>query len=53
MIAYQLRKQQRDYQELGEDYFARLNAEGLKRHLLRRLAKLGYKATLEPADSPA
>jgi len=52
-IACGLLRQQRDYRELGGDYFDRLNAEEPKRHLLRRLARLGYRATLEPADSVA
>ena len=52
VIAHCLQRQQADYREHGGDYFDRLNAEGLKRHLLRRLARLGYKATLEPADPP-
>ena len=48
MILYCMRKEDRNYHELGADYFDRLNAEGLKRYLLKRLARLGYKATLEP-----
>ena len=48
MILYCMRKEDRNYHELGADYFYRLNAEGLKRYLLKRLARLGYKATLEP-----
>ena len=52
VIAYGLLRQQCDYRELGGDSFDRLHAEGLKRHLLRRLTRLGYKATLEPLESP-
>jgi len=36
------------YQDLGAGYFDRLNAEGLKRYLVKRLESLGQKVTLEP-----
>ena len=34
------------YQELGEDYFDRRNAEQTAQQLLRRLGKLGYEVTI-------
>lgn len=46
MIPYSMLKEGRNYYELGADYFDRLNAEGLKRYLVKRIARLGYQATL-------
>lgn len=48
VVAYCMAKEGRDYYELGADYFDQLNADGLKRYLVKRLARIGYKATLEP-----
>jgi transposase len=53
VIAYCLQKKQCDYHELGSDYFDRLNAEGLKRYLVRRLEALGHKVTIEAAGDAA
>lgn len=36
------------YQDLGPDYFDRLNPEGLRRRLTKRLEGLGFKVTLVP-----
>jgi hypothetical protein len=36
------------YQDLGPDYFDRLNPEGLRRRLTKRLEGLGFKVTVEP-----
>ena len=47
VIVYSLQKNQCDYCDLGADYFDRLNADGLKRYLVRRLEALGHKVTLE------
>lgn len=52
-IAYYLQKQQCDYRDLGSDYFDRLNADGLKRYLVRRLEALGHKVTIEAAGDAA
>jgi imidazolonepropionase-like amidohydrolase len=35
------------------DYFDRINAEGLKRYLVKRLESLGQKVTLEPRETAA
>lgn len=53
LVAYCMLKQKRDYNELGADYFDRLNTDGLKRYLVRRLARLGYQATLQPLNRTA
>src|SRR5262252_2530939 len=41
------------YPDLGADYFDRINGEGLKRYLVKRLESLGQKVTLQPSDSAA
>ena len=48
LIGYHLLRNRCEYRELGGDYFDRLNAEGLKRHLVKRLEGLGLAVTLEP-----
>jgi transposase len=53
VIGYYLLRKQCFYQDLGADYFDRLNAEGLKRYLVKRLESLGQKVTLEPRESVA
>jgi len=52
-IAYYLQKKRCDYRDLGSDYFDRLNADGLKRYLVRRLEALGHKVTIEKAGNAA
>jgi transposase len=49
LIAYHLLKADRPYQDLGADYFDRINAEGLKRYLVKRLQRLGHQVLLTPA----
>ena len=39
------------YQELGADYFERLEPERLKRNLVCRLERLGYQVHLEPRQT--
>jgi transposase len=53
VIGYHLLRKQCLYQDLGADYFDRINAEGLKRYLVKRLESLGQKVTLEPRASAA
>jgi transposase len=50
VIAYYLQKKQCDYYDLGSNYFDQLNADGLKRYLVRRLEGLGHKVTLEAVN---
>jgi transposase len=47
-IAYYILRDQTRYQDLGPDYFDRLNPEGLRRRLTKRLEGLGFKVTVEP-----
>jgi len=41
------------YSDLGADYFDRLNPEGLRRRLTKRLEGLGFKVILEPSAQVA
>ena len=50
---YHLQKNGCDYQDLGRDYFDRLDAAGLKRYLVRRLEGLGHRVILRPQDALA
>lgn len=49
MIFYHMRKRGVAYQELGGDFFDRLEPERIKRYHVKRLEALGYKVALEPA----
>jgi len=48
VIAYYILRDKVCYRDLGPDYFDRLNPEGLRRRLTKRLEGLGFKVTLEP-----
>jgi transposase len=48
VIAYYILRDQTCYTDLGPDYFDRLNPEGLRRRLTKRLEGLGFKVTVEP-----
>lgn len=39
------------YQDLGEDYFAKLDPLRLRRHLVKRLESLGYQVNLSPKEA--
>jgi transposase len=53
VTGYYLLRKQCSYQDLGADYFDRINAEGLKRYLVKRLESLGQKVTLEARGGAA
>jgi transposase len=53
VIAYHLLKNQVPYDELGPDYFDKLNVTQIKRHHIRRLEGLGFKVVIEPAKKAA
>jgi len=53
VMAYHILKRKQNYQELGADYFDRLNADAIRRSLVRRLEKLGHRVTLEPIPQSA
>jgi transposase len=49
VIAFHLLKRHTDYQELGPDYFDRINQSRITRSLVRRLERLGHTVVLQPA----
>jgi transposase len=53
VIAYYILRDGTCYSDLGADYFDRLNPEGLRRRLTKRLERLGFKVTLEPSAQVA
>jgi transposase len=52
MVSHLLKTHQ-SYRELGADYLDRLNADYLKRSLLKRLQRLGVQLTVHSVDHPA
>src|SRR5258708_13259975 len=48
IIGYYLQKSQRNYEDLGGDYFDRIDSDGLKRYFISGLGKLVPKSTLVP-----
>jgi transposase len=49
-VCYELLKMGQPYQDLGRDYFEKLNEDRVKRQLIHRLEKLGYAVTIEKKD---
>jgi transposase len=49
MTIYSMLKHQTAYQDLGTDYFDKINTEGLKRFCIRKLEAMGHHVVLEPA----
>ena len=50
-ICWELLKHGQCYQDLGRDYFDRADDNRVKRHLVKRLEKLGYTVTLDKKDA--
>lgn len=50
VIAFHLLKQKADYQDLGPDYFDRINQRKITHALVRRLQRLGHNVILQPAQ---
>jgi transposase len=48
VVIYHILKHNVEYQDLGPDYFARLEPERLRRYLVKRLQGLGFDVTLSP-----
>ncbi len=48
VIADYLPKRKEAYRELGPDHFDNMNADRVRRSLVRRLERLGNRVTLEP-----
>lgn len=53
VMVYHILKHKVPYNELGADYFNRLNVLYIKHHFTKRLEALGYKVTLEPLEAAA
>ena len=49
-VIYHMLRDHKEYQDLGPDYFNRLEPERLRRYLVKRLQGLGYDVTLSPKD---
>jgi transposase len=52
VIVFHVLKEEKDYQELGGNYFDQVDHQAVQKRLVHRLEKLGYDVTLTPA-SPA
>jgi transposase len=53
IIGYHMLKTGQGYHELGGDYLERINKDQLQRYYMKRLQRLGLKATLEPVCEAA
>ncbi|HEY6332885.1 MAG TPA: IS110 family transposase [Blastocatellia bacterium] len=53
VIAYHLLKRKEQYRELGPNHFDNINADRVRRSLVRRLERLGHQVTLQPLTHPA
>jgi hypothetical protein len=51
VIAYHLLKKQKNYRDLGGDYFERQNVELQRSRLINKLEALGLKVTVEVKES--
>jgi transposase len=49
VIAYHILSRNTEYRDLGNGYFDQINPERCKRQPLKRLERLGYRVTLQPA----
>jgi len=52
VVIYHILSDDKDYEELGGNYFDEWDRQAVQKRLVRRLEKLGYEVKLEPA-SPA
>jgi hypothetical protein len=52
VMLYHMLKTHQPYRALGADYLDRLNADYLKRSLLKRLERLGLQVTVQSIDRP-
>jgi len=50
-VCWELLTHKQCYQDMGHDYFDRMNQDRAKRHLVGRLEKLGYTVRLEKKDA--
>ncbi len=52
-MVYHMLKTNQSYHELGADCLDNLNADSLKRSLLKRLERLGVQVTVHGVEHPA
>lgn len=52
VIVYHVLSEEKDYQELGGNFFDEQDRQAVQKRLVHRLEKLGYEVTLAPT-SPA
>jgi transposase len=50
VILYHVLREKKPYQDLGADYFAKLDTSRQERHAIRQLEQLGYTVTLAPKE---
>ena len=48
IMPHYIAKRQCPYQELGGDYFERMNVDTMQHRLVKKLRNLGYEVTLTP-----
>jgi hypothetical protein len=53
VLIYHMLKRKTTYQELGADYFERLDSERLTQGLVHRLERLGHEVILKPKEPAA
>ena len=53
VIIYHILDQQVGYEELGSNYFDERDRQATEKQLVRRLEKLGYQVSLQPAEQAA
>jgi len=51
VILYHVLRDKKPYQDLGADYFAKLDTTRLERHHVHQLEQLGYQVTLSPKEA--
>ena len=50
VIIYHLLRERTSYRESGETYFEEHDRQAVEKHLVRRLARLGYHVELQPVS---
>src|SRR5437899_6560738 len=50
VIVYHVLADEKDYQELGGNYFDEYDRQAVQKRLVHRLEKLGYEVTLAPTS---
>jgi transposase len=53
VIFFRMLQSDVEYQDLGVEYLDRLEPERLRRYLVKRLERLGYRVTLMPQGEAA